>query len=93
MPPKPRVFQRLIAAIAERRLLSDRKLLEWYPPFLWMRIKVLEMSDNWRRVRIRLPLNSVSRNPGGARGPNTGAGLCPGVSRLFDLDPCHDGSL
>lgn len=64
-PPRPRLFQRLIAAVAERRWISDNKLLEWYPPFLWMRIRVLEMSDNWRRVRIRLPLNSISRNPGG----------------------------
>lgn len=64
-PPRAKFFQRLLASVAERRLVSDRKLLEWYPPFLWMRIRVLEMSDNWRRVRIRLPLNSISRNPGG----------------------------
>ena len=30
-----------------------------------MRIRVLEIADGWRRVRIRLPLNAVSRNPGG----------------------------
>lgn len=48
-----------------RGWLSDARLLEFYPPFLWMRIKVLEISDGWRRVRIRLPLNAISRNPGG----------------------------
>ena len=48
-----------------RGWLSDSRLLELYPPFLWMRIKVLEIADGWRRVRIRLPLNAISRNPGG----------------------------
>jgi len=48
-----------------RGWLSDSRLLEIYPPFLWMRIKVLEIADGWRRVRIRLPLNAISRNPGG----------------------------
>lgn len=51
--------------LAERRLLTDARLLEWYPPFWAMRIRVLEMRDEWRIVRIRLPLNSISRNPGG----------------------------
>jgi acyl-coenzyme A thioesterase PaaI-like protein len=30
-----------------------------------MRIKVLEVSDDWRHLRVRLPLNTLSRNPGG----------------------------
>ena len=63
--PRPTFFQRLMSAVTERRLLRDATLLEWYPPFLWMRIKVLELSNDWRKVRIRLPLNSISRNPGG----------------------------
>ena len=46
-------------------IVSDARLLEMYPPFVPMRIKVLEISDNWRSVRIRLPLNALSRNPGG----------------------------
>ena len=62
---KPRLAQRLMAFFVSRRLLSDARLLEFYPPFLAMRIKVLELSNDWRRVRIRLPLNSISRNPGG----------------------------
>lgn len=64
-PKKPRIFQNFIGYVAEKRLLSDARLLEWYPPFWMMRIKVLELADEWRRVRIRLPLNSISRNPGG----------------------------
>lgn len=56
----------LIQRLSRLSFLPPRKRLEWYPPFWVMRIKVLELDDDWRRVRIRLPLNSLSRNPGGA---------------------------
>ena len=46
--------------------LSARQRLEWYPPFLFMRIKVLEMDDDWSKVVIRLPLNAFSKNMGGS---------------------------
>lgn len=46
-------------------LLSDKQRLEWYPPFWMMRIKVTEISHNWRTVRIKLPLTWVSKNTGG----------------------------
>jgi len=46
------------------RFLSNRKHLEWYPPFWFMRIKVIELSDDWRQIRIKLPLNMLSRNMG-----------------------------
>ena len=46
------------------RFLSNRKRLEWYPPFWFMRIKVIELSDDWRQIRIKLPLNMLSRNMG-----------------------------
>lgn len=55
----------LMARLSRQKWISPRKRLEWYPPFLVMRIKVLELSDDWRRVRIRLPLNTFSTNPGG----------------------------
>lgn len=54
-----------MAKLARQHWISPRKRLEWYPPFLVMRIKVLELSEDWRRVRIRLPLNTFSTNPGG----------------------------
>jgi len=47
-------------------LLSEKKRLEWYPPLWMMRIKVLELSDDWRHVRIRLPQTWLSRNRGGS---------------------------
>ena len=55
----------LIARLSRLSIIPPRKRLEWYPPFLVMRIKVLELSPDWRRVRIRLPLNTFSKNPGG----------------------------
>ena len=62
---RPRLLHRTLQRAIERGWLSESRLLEFYPPFLWMRIRVLEIADGWRRVRIRLPLNAVSRNPGG----------------------------
>ena len=55
----------LLRFIANLKFLPEGRRLELYPPFFMMRVKVLDISDGWRRVRIRLPLNSVSRNPGG----------------------------
>lgn len=55
----------LISRMARAKFISPRKRLEWYPPFWVMRIKVLDLAEDWRSVRIRLPLNSFSRNPGG----------------------------
>ncbi|NOX92786.1 MAG: DUF4442 domain-containing protein [Gammaproteobacteria bacterium] len=44
------------------RFLSVRQRLEWFPPFFLMRVKVLELTDDWQTVRLRLPLNAFSRN-------------------------------
>ena len=46
------------------KFLSPRKRIEWYPPFFFMRVKVLELPDDWGNVRIRLPLNALSKNMG-----------------------------
>lgn len=74
--------QRLMAHFADRRWLSDARLLEWYPPFLWMRIRVLELPPDWRRVRIRLPLNAISRNPGGVMFGGFQAALADPIAAL-----------
>ena len=47
-----------------RRRLPAARRLEWYPPFRAMRVRVLELSPDWREVRLLLPL-AVNRNPGG----------------------------
>ena len=44
--------------------LSGRQRLEWYPPFFFMGVKVIEMQNDWSCVRIRLPLNARSKNMG-----------------------------
>jgi acyl-coenzyme A thioesterase PaaI-like protein len=51
--------------VSNLKFLPEARRLEFYPAFAMMRVKVLEIGGGWRKVRIRLPLNSVSRNPGG----------------------------
>lgn len=46
--------------------LSPRRRVQWYPPFWLMRVKVLELDDQWQRVYLRLPLNAFSRNMAGS---------------------------
>ena len=47
-----------------RRRLSPARRLEWYPPFRVMRVRVLQLSNDWRQVRLLLPLRR-NQNPGG----------------------------
>jgi hypothetical protein len=72
-------FMRLITRSG---IVSDARLLEWYPPFRPMRIKVLEIRDNWRAVRILLPLNAKSRNPGGVMFGGYQAALADPIAAL-----------
>jgi len=44
--------------------LSPRRRLEWYPPFWLMRIRVIELSEDGRRIYLRLPLTMFARNMG-----------------------------
>lgn len=46
--------------------LPEKKRFELYPPYWMMRLKVLEMTEKWERIRIRLPLTWVAKNMGGA---------------------------
>lgn len=48
------------------KFISDEKKLAWWPAYWMMRLQVLELSNNWRRVRIILPLTWVSKNMGGS---------------------------
>ncbi|HZF24835.1 MAG TPA: hypothetical protein VEZ88_01125 [Steroidobacteraceae bacterium] len=61
----PTLGQRVMQYFSAARFISDARRLELYPPFFLMRIKVREVSADWRRIRILLPLNTFSRNPGG----------------------------
>jgi len=51
--------------LGKMRFLSPKKRMEWYPLFRIMRIRVLEMDDQWDHVRILLPLNWYTKNHGG----------------------------
>ena len=55
----------LLRFLAKLKFLPETRRLELYPPFYKMRAKILEASDGWRRVRIRLPLTAFSSNLSG----------------------------
>jgi acyl-coenzyme A thioesterase PaaI-like protein len=76
------LMQRFMKLVARSGILSDARLLELYPPFVPMRIKVLEISEHWRTVRIRLPLNARSRNPGGVMFGGYQAALADPIAAL-----------
>jgi acyl-coenzyme A thioesterase PaaI-like protein len=76
------LMQRFMQFMSRSKILSDARLLEMYPPFVPMRIQVLEIADGWRNVRIRLPLNALSRNPGGVMFGGWQAALADPIAAL-----------
>ncbi len=46
--------------------ISEEKMLAWWPAWWMMHIKVTSLANNWRQVRITLPLTWVARNMGGS---------------------------
>jgi acyl-coenzyme A thioesterase PaaI-like protein len=76
------LMQRLMSLAVRSGILSDARLLEIYPPFVPMRIKVLEIAEGWRTVRILLPLNARSRNPGGVMFGGYQAALADPIAAL-----------
>ncbi|MCO6411665.1 MAG: DUF4442 domain-containing protein [Thiogranum sp.] len=54
----------ILKLLRRARFLSTRHRIEWYPPFWLMGVKVVELEENWDRVRLRLPLTALSRNLG-----------------------------
>jgi hypothetical protein len=76
------LMQRFMKFVAGSGLIPDARLLELYPPFIAMRIEVLEIADQWRTVRILLPLNARSRNPGGVMFGGYQAALADPIAAL-----------
>jgi acyl-coenzyme A thioesterase PaaI-like protein len=76
------LMQRFMRFMSRSKILSDARLLEIYPPFVPMRIKVLEIASGWRNVRILLPLNALSRNPGGVMFGGWQAALADPIAAL-----------
>ena len=62
--------------------LSAKRRIEWYPPFFFMRVNVIELEDDWSRVRIRLPLNAFSKNMGDAMFGGYQASLADPIAAL-----------
>ena len=54
----------LYRTLRHQSWLSPRRRLEWYPPFWLMRVRVVDLSDDWRRIYLRLPLTLFARNMG-----------------------------
>jgi acyl-coenzyme A thioesterase PaaI-like protein len=76
------LMQRFMRFMSRSGIVSDARLLELYPPFMPMRIRVLEISEGWRTVRILLPLNARSRNPGGVMFGGWQAALADPIAAL-----------
>lgn len=76
------LMSRMIRGLWRLRGVSDKRKIELYPPFFLMRVKVLEIRDNWRFVRLKLPLNTFSKNPGGVMFGGYQAALADPVAAL-----------
>ncbi len=76
------LMQRFMRFMSRSGIVSDARLLEMYPPFVPMRIRVLEIAAGWRTVRILLPLNAMSRNPGGVMFGGWQAALADPIAAL-----------
>ncbi|MET0067968.1 MAG: PaaI family thioesterase [Candidatus Thiodiazotropha sp.] len=48
------------------RDLTVASQLERYPPFRYLGVKVLEIGHNWGVMRMAMPLNRDTKNPGGS---------------------------
>lgn len=65
-----------------KQMVSPSRWLERYPPFRSMRIRVLELGDDWDRARILLPLNAHNANPGGSMFGGCMAALADPIAAL-----------
>ena len=54
----------ILRILRKAHFLSPTRRLQWYPPFLLMGVKVIELEENWNRVRLKLPLTMLSKNMG-----------------------------
>lgn len=53
---------RILEKLDQMGVLSERSLLQLYPPFLFMGVKVLKVADNYRWADVRLPLRWYGSN-------------------------------
>lgn len=55
-------FMSLISLLPRLRILPERILLQLFPPFLFMGVKVREVSRDYRVVELTLPLRWYGKN-------------------------------
>lgn len=72
----------LLRTLAGIEWLSEKRRMELYPPFFLMRAKIVEVRDDWRFIRIRLPLTFFSQNLGGAMFGGWQAALADPIAAL-----------
>ncbi|MEW6055770.1 MAG: DUF4442 domain-containing protein [Bdellovibrionota bacterium] len=48
--------------MAKTKLLPEYKILEWYPPFLFMGVKIKSVSSDYRKLHAQLPLRWYGKN-------------------------------
>ena len=65
-----------------RLKVSAKHRLEWFPPFFFMRVKVLHLDDDWSSLRIKLPLTFFSKNMGRAMFGGYQASLADPIAAL-----------
>lgn len=56
------MMKKLSRFLGKASWLSDKRKIEWFPPFFLMRAKVLELDEEWNHVRVLLPLTWASAN-------------------------------
>lgn len=56
--------------------------LRFYPPFWLMRLKIVHLDAQWRKVRIKLPLTRIAKNPGGGMFGGFQASLADPIAAL-----------
>ncbi|MCG7983669.1 MAG: DUF4442 domain-containing protein [Candidatus Thiodiazotropha lotti] len=61
-------------------ILAER--LERFPPFQSLGVKLLSIREDWAQVRLLLPLNHTTRNPGGSMFGGSIAALADPVPAL-----------
>jgi acyl-coenzyme A thioesterase PaaI-like protein len=62
--------------------VRHRQHLRWFPPYWLMGIKILETRDNWRYVRIKLPLTFFTRHGGGSMFGGTQSALADPIPAI-----------
>jgi acyl-coenzyme A thioesterase PaaI-like protein len=75
-------MNKLLRFVAGLKFIPEQKRLELYPPFRAMGMRVLDVKNDWREVRILLPLNWRSKNPGGVMFGGWQAALADPIAAL-----------